>query len=340
MGADQLKSVVPSWLITTGTYAFGLVGVVCALLYKFQDNLLYHPQIPNQPHKLSEMPKEYRDPKSFAGVPFENVLMKTSDGETISMWLMLQRTNPHTRPTIIYFHGNAGNMAFRLPHSTDMYKQCGMNILVMDYRGFGDSTGVPNEVGLERDADATLKFALNHPQLQGSPIVLLGESLGGAVAVSLAHRNPDLVKAVILENTFLSISKMADVLMPFLTYIPFIKYLVLRIGWDSSQRVPDLKCAVLFVSGDSDELVPPSHMKQLYELTTSASFKDFKSVSGGKHNDTFYVAHTQWHKWVVDFLVRAGITTASGTAVVQEGSSDVRKPGLAIPTMQKNFQVK
>jgi fermentation-respiration switch protein FrsA (DUF1100 family) len=127
--------------------------------------------------------------------------------------------------------------------------------------------------------------------------------------------------------------------MPFLTYIAFIKYLVLRIGWDSSQRVPDLKCAVLFISGDSDELVPTTHMKQLYELTTSASFKDFKSVSGGKHNDTFYVAHTRWYKWVIEFLVQAGVTTADGNVVVQTGN-DVRKPGLAIPTMQKNFQVK
>lgn len=357
MALDQVRSYIPSWVLTTGAYTGVIIGIVCAVLYKYQDNMLYIPQIPNQPHKMSDMPDGHKNPMDHARVPYENVNVKTSDGQTINMWLMLQTNNPQKRPTLIYFHGNAGNMGYRLPNSTEMYRRCGMNVLIMDYRGYGDSTGVPNEIGLERDADATLEFALKHPSLQGSPLILFGRSLGGAVAISLAHRSPHgTVSGVILENTFLSVSHMADVLIPFLKYIPLIKRLVLRINWDSYIKIPELTCPIMFISGDSDELVPPSHMKQLFELATKSTHRDFFSVSGGMHNDSFIKAGLMYYEKLADFLNKIlsmknkgeqsaaanGVENPVERVVLNTGDIDIgtTKSTLDLPTMQTNFQVR
>jgi abhydrolase domain-containing protein 13 len=118
--------------------------------------------------------------------------------------------------------------------------------------GYGKSTGQPSEKGLQMDADAVLKYAKAHPRLANSPIIVFGRSLGGAVSVYLAHKHPDLVKAVILENTFLSVGAMVDVLMPF--FKP-IKWLVLNIKWNSDEKICDLVQPILFISGAQDELV-------------------------------------------------------------------------------------
>jgi pimeloyl-ACP methyl ester carboxylesterase len=77
-------------------------------------------------------------------------------------------------------------------------------------------------------------------------MVTFGRSLGGAVAVSLAHRHPDLVAGVIMENTFLSVGAMVDVLMPFLRHI---RHLVLTMNWGSDVKVAELKMPLLFISG-------------------------------------------------------------------------------------------
>ena len=183
---------------------------------------------------------------------------------------MLQPKDSEKVPTLIYFHGNAGNMGFR-ENSSKMFRM-GINVLAMDYRGYGKSTGTPTEDGLNLDADAVLQWALKHPSLQGSPIVLFGRSLGGAVCVSLAHRYPDKISAIVVENTFLSIAKMVDVLMP---AVAFAKNLVLDIGWDNYSLISRLKCSMFFISGDSDQLVPPSHMRQLYRRPPQVYSKTF-----------------------------------------------------------------
>jgi alpha-beta hydrolase superfamily lysophospholipase len=87
---------------------------------------------------------------------------------------------------------------------------------------------------------------LKHPRLQGSPLVAFGRSLGGAVSIDLAERFPSEIKAVIVENTFLSISAMVDKLMP---VVASLKNLVLRIGWNNDKSIINLRQPILFVSG-------------------------------------------------------------------------------------------
>lgn len=112
----------------------------------------------------------------------------------------------------------------------------------------GNSVGTPNETGLNIDADTVLLYAVKHPKLRNSKMVVFGQSLGGAVAISLAHRYPELVSGVILENTFKSISSMVDIMMP---YLKTLKAYVLNIKWNSDEKIDQLTMPLLFISGNS-----------------------------------------------------------------------------------------
>lgn len=341
MGEDSTSSSSGyhmGYLMWPATFMFGCAGLVLVLLYKYQDNLLYFPAIPGAPLTPDENPEGFKDPGERR-VTYEDVMIETADGEKLHSWLMYHEHNSMKVPTLIYFHGNAGNMGFRLENSSRMYHKTGINILAMDYRGYGKSTGKPDEKGLNLDADAVLEWVLKHPKLKGSPIVLFGRSLGGAVAISLAHRNPDKVAAIVVENTFLSIASMVDVLFP---YIAFAKNLVLRIGWDSFKLIKSLKCSMLFISGDSDELVPPFHMKKLYDQATNTIYKEFYSVSGGGHNDSFIRAGWSYYDRLRDFIFRDEITKGLCFREDSSSASDTQATfaEAAIPTMQKDFSVK
>jgi len=305
MSASSYAYVVYEWSYFAGKCTLGLVTVIILTLYTNQDRLLYIPTPPGFPKSPADNPVPNQSPGDWNihgrlsngtdSIPFIEENVETSDGKLIHTWLMLQ-PNSMNVPTLIYFHGNAGNMGFRLKNAALMYARCGINVLMMDYRGFGRSTGTPNELGLNIDADTVMQYAASHPKLKRSPLVAFGRSLGGAVSVSLAHRHPTVIKAVILENTFLSISAMVDILMPFLT--PF-KKLVLCIGWKSDEKIKKLEQPIMFISGDADQLVPPSHMKSLYESSTSSIYTDFFSVLGGGHNDTFgIIAYIYTHVFI------------------------------------------
>jgi hypothetical protein len=156
----------------------------------------------------------------------------------------------------------------------------------------GESTGVPSERGINADADAVLRFAQKHPLLQRSPVVLFGRSLGGAVAVSLCDRFPEAVSAIVVENTFLSIPAMVDTLMP---WAAAVKHLVLRISWDNAKKIRTITKPIYFISGELDEIVPATHMRILYEVSTASVLKDFFQVIGGHHNDAWEVAGLEYY---------------------------------------------
>ncbi|CAM9570354.1 unnamed protein product, partial [Discosporangium mesarthrocarpum] len=151
-------------------------------------------------------------------------------------------------PTVVYFHGNAGNIGLRLTSAREMLHAVGCNVFLVDYRGYGKSEGSPTEEGLILDAEASLQALRDDPKSGVDPekVVVFGRSLGGAVALAAATRFPDLVKAVVVENTFLSISHMVDEVLPVLSGV---KGIVLRLRWDNQERVRHLKRPVLFISG-------------------------------------------------------------------------------------------
>lgn len=139
-----------SWLYFGTKVVGGLLLGATILLYANQDKLLYFPNPPNIPKTPDENPYGCSSPGEWGKngkilnsrngrtlpIPFEDHMVSTDDGEKIHTWLMLQ-DDSEDRPTLIYFHGNAANMGFRLQNAAEMYAKANINILMMDYRGFG-----------------------------------------------------------------------------------------------------------------------------------------------------------------------------------------------------------
>lgn len=142
---------------------------------------------------------------------WESVHIPTPDGETLHAYLIKPSNTSQRAPlTILAFHGNAGNIGHRLPIAGVLDKYIGVNVLMLEYRGFGKSTGSPDEKGLNIDATAGLEYIRGRSDLRNKGIVVYGQSIGGAVGVQLVAREQDKgdIKGLVLENTFLSIRKL------------------------------------------------------------------------------------------------------------------------------------
>ncbi|GLE02655.1 hypothetical protein PINS_up011496 [Pythium insidiosum] len=319
-----------SWLMNLAYTGSTLFAGALVLLYMYQDKLLYFPTIPGASKLTKDNPTGYRNPSEY-GIDHEDLMIRTKDGVHLHAWLMRQ-PDSSSRPTLIFFHGNAGNIGYRLPNAVHLHRKVQCNVLLVDYRGFGHSEGEPTEEGLRQDAEAVLDAMLKREDIDKTKLVVFGRSLGGAVALHLAHKAGDQVAGVILENTFLSISSMVDALMPLLSYF---KPLVLRINWDSETLIQSVSHPILFVAGEQDELVPPSHMRRLHELAARSSRRAvWHSVPNGTHNDTWLRGGAAYYEVLRSFLESLGIDSARD----REGDACESAPGVldqegAIPNM-------
>ncbi|XP_046903469.1 protein ABHD13 [Hypomesus transpacificus] len=270
-----------------------ILASVAGILYKFQDVLLYFPDQPSSSRLYVPMP---------TGIPHENIYIRTKDGVRLNL-ILLRYTggdippgvapgnqpnlanSSSAPPTILYFHGNAGNIGHRVPNALLMLVNLKANVVLVDYRGYGKSEGEPSEDGLYLDAEATLDYVMTRPDLDKTKVLLFGRSLGGAVAVRLASANPHRVAAIVVENTFLSIPHMAATLFSFvpMRLLPLCCY---RNQFLSYRQVALCRMPSLFVSGLSDQLIPPVMMKQLYELSPART-KRLAIFPEGTHNDTW-----------------------------------------------------
>jgi abhydrolase domain-containing protein 13 len=149
-------------------------------------------------------------PSQFGIADFEELFIPTPDGESLSAFFIRANKQHARNVTILMFHGNAGNIGYRLPIAKILVDDLHCNVLMLQYRGYGLSSGNPNEKGLNIDAQTGLDYIRQRHELRGSKIVIYGQSIGGAVAVSLAARNQKQgdISGVILENTFTSIKKL------------------------------------------------------------------------------------------------------------------------------------
>ena len=153
--------------------------------------------------------KDVLKPPQFGISDYEELMITTPDGESLSAFLCRPSNKQYAKNvTLLMFHGNAGNIGYRLPIAKILESELGVNILLLQYRGYGLSTGSPNEKGLNIDAQTGLDYIKQRPDLRNTKIVLYGQSLGGAVSVRLAVQNPGDISAILLENTFLSIRKL------------------------------------------------------------------------------------------------------------------------------------
>jgi abhydrolase domain-containing protein 13 len=212
--------------------------------------IIYPRNIP--PGTRTEVPR----PPQFGIEDYEELTLPTSDGETLSAFLIKPANKSRARPiTILTFHGNAGNIGHRLPIANILANEIQCTTLMLEYRGYGLSTGNPNEDGLRIDAQTGLDFIRSRDDLKGNKIVVYGQSLGGAVGIDLVANNKGTgdIKGLILENTFLSIAKMIPSVMPAAKWITPLCHEY----WRSELMLPKITdIPILFLSGLKDEIVP------------------------------------------------------------------------------------
>ena len=231
----------------------------------------------------------------------------------------------------------------RLPNASRMFASLQANILLVDYRGYGHSTGTPREARLKDDAVACIDKLRKDSRIDPHQIGAFGRSLGGAVAISLAATRPEHVAFVVVENTFTSIGDMVDVVMPVVA--PF-KAILLRIGWDSLALAQQIKQPILFLSGLRDELVPPAQMQRLHDAMTASVLRRLYTVRNGHHNDTHEVGGKGYYNALRVFLAdamsaRSGLVAAAAAgqdAAAAEADVGIDGPaGSSIPMMPRTF---
>jgi hypothetical protein len=150
-------------------------------------------------------------PRQFGISDFEDLQIPTPDGESLHALFLRQRPTRFSRNlTVLMFHGNAGNIGHRVPIAKALQDTLQCNVLLLEYRGYGMSTGTPDEAGLKIDAQTGLDYLRQRPETMDTDIIVYGQSLGGAVAINLVASNEEQgdIGGLILENTFLSIRKL------------------------------------------------------------------------------------------------------------------------------------
>lgn len=224
---------------------------------------------------------------------YEDVRIQTSDGLALQGWFIPGKVETGSNVTWLWFHGNGGNIGHRIGELALAHHRTEANIFIFDYRGYGESEGVPSEKGTYLDSHAVMEYLSSWSDVDPGRIVYLGHSLGAAVAVELALTQPPM--AMVLVSPFASVRDMANLTLPF----PPIGWLV-RNHYDSISRIQQLDVPVLILHGDQDETVPISQGRKLYGAANQP--KRFQVLEGAAHNDTFEVAPDQYWGTIEAFL--------------------------------------
>ncbi|KAI1000867.1 hypothetical protein K3495_g7335 [Podosphaera aphanis] len=258
----------------------GTAVVLSSVLYFKQKTLIYPSHVPDDAR--TEVPR----PSRFGINDYEELIIPTPDGEHLSAFYIRAAKNSRLQRniTILMFHGNAGNIGHRVPIARMFVQRMGVNVFMLEYRGYGLSTGSPDEAGLMIDAQTAYAYLQQRVDTKTNSIVIYGQSLGGAVSIQLAAKyqsDPQLI-GLVLENTFLSMKKLIPSILPLARYLTPLCHET----WDSEIFLPTIsEVPILFLSGLQDEIVPPEHMRRLFEICSSAT-KVWKPLPAGDHNSS------------------------------------------------------
>lgn len=225
----------------------------------------------------------------------QDVWLTTADGVRLHGWFFETEATP--RATVVYFHGNGGNLS-NVGWVGEHLTKRGFEVLLLDYRGYGRSEGrIDGEVGLYADGDSGYEYVTKTRGVKASKVVLFGQSLGTAVAADLASRRE--CGAVILESGFSSASDLASSLFP---WIPSRLHFLTKNRFDSSRKLSQARCPVLITHGDPDEVIPTEQAHLLYNAAKEP--KKLLIFPGAGHN-VFGSQGDLYLDMVVDFAARA-----------------------------------
>lgn len=257
-----MKTLMSLMLLAAGLYLlFGL------MLYLFQGSMVFLSSMPGR--ALTATPADI-------GLPFEDVEIETSDGETIHGWYVAA---PESRGVLLFFHGNAGNISHRL-ESIAIFHGLGLDVLIVDYRGYGQSSGKTSEQGTYRDAQAAWDFLVEDRGVPSSRIVIFGRSLGGAVGAWLASGTRPA--GLIVESAFTSGEDMARRIYPI-----YPARLLTRLKYPVIDYLRELAVPLLLVHSRDDEIIPFEMARALYDAAPQP--KRLLELRGD-HNGGFWIS--------------------------------------------------
>ena len=225
--------------------------LIILFVYFYQRNLLYHPSENNS----------LNDKISFN---YKEIFIETDENIELKSWFIekdLEKFN-----TVLFFHGNAGNLFNRIYKLNELNK-LDLNILIISWRSFSGNKGKPSEKNLYHDAEQAVKW-LKAKGLDNKNIILYGESLGTGVATELASKNN--FGGIILESPFTSMADAAKIYYP---YLPV--NLLLRDRYDSESKIKDIKTPILIMHGKMDNIVPQKMGLELFEKANNPKFSYF-----------------------------------------------------------------
>lgn len=224
------------------------------------------------------------------GLAYEEVSLRSADGVALHGWYL---PAPGAQKTLLFFHGNAGNISHR-GESLAIFHRLGLNVLIVDYRGYGKSEGSPSEEGLHADAQAAWRFLREEKGVEEKDIVIFGRSLGGAVAARLAAEVKPA--ALILESSFSSARDVAGEVFPLLS-----KLLILRFGFNTAERIKAVKSPLLVLHSPDDEIIPYTLGERIYRAANEP--KTLLRMQGD-HNRGFLQSQPGYEQGIAAFLSR------------------------------------
>lgn len=297
-----MSSPLAGLLSTLGHVLAGL-GIAAGLLWGFQGRLLFYPT-----SDLIATPSDW-------GLAYTDVDLTSSDGVRLHGWFIPaaadQATDAPPRRTLLFLHGNAGNISHRRD-SLLIFHRLGLDVLIISYRGYGRSTGHPSEDGLYADADAAWRWLVDTHGTDPASIVIFGRSLGAAVAAQLAATRPagEVPAALIAESGFADLTSLARTLFPGLAHV-----LPLRYRFDAADWISQVQSPVLVLHSPEDEIIPYQQGRRLYEAAPEP--RQFV-VLRGDHNHGFLQSQPSYERALARFL--AGLSA---------GTSAPERPGEA-----------
>lgn len=222
------------------------------------------------------------------GLVFEDIFFKTSDNSKLNGWFI---SSKDSRYTILFCHGNAGNISHRL-EKLKFFQELGCNIFIFDYRGYGVSKGRPSEKGLYCDVQGAYNYLLSR-KIMPEQIIGYGESIGGAVVIDLASKHR--LRGLIVDSAISNAKDMVKIIYPFLPYWVFSS------RWDSVNKIKSITIPKLIIHSINDEIVPYKLGRKLYEFAVEP--KEFLQIRGG-HNSCFFESEQILKEKISDFLKR------------------------------------
>lgn len=277
---------VISWSRRTA-YGVGVVMFLylsgCGYMWSTQKEHVFEPEpiLQTAPDRLGMKFEELRIPVGGGA----------DKGKLYGWWVPSEN---RAAPTVLYLHGNYRNIGYNLEHTLRLHN-LGYNVLLVDYRGYGKSSGgKPTEAKVYEDAEAVWQYLVKVRNVKPQQAFIYGHSLGGAIAIDLAVHHPEAA-GLITESTFTSMQAMGELEYG---YLPVGSLINQR--FDSLQKIAGLKIPVLLIHGTWDKKIPVNMAQQLFDAAPQP--KMLTLIEGGEHSNSGTVGLVEYRQAVSAFI--------------------------------------